>query len=633
MKKIKVPCRNDDGEEQWVDIRIGEPAPDAHPLKHQAACLARERSLRIQQSVMDSFEKLRDIASQHRLSFEDLCGYALSSKSDKSTTETLLETQTSDALVPEKRDEPWAFWEPSEGDQGTTALARLASSSPAVFADSVLISSRWTRLSFYTDHRLMELHFVRDRGVQRAFVLHGPQHTEWLNESSAPIHDINEIESLALTEPVAADYLKFFLYFLRADDHAAWVPVESSDEVESEAGSGSDHAEDGELLALGDVRAKVRPVLMLREPDPPNDGWVFHATIAYRGVLYSTRMGVAPNGFVEMIDDEPIRALTSVVVPHPPSLRLGRGELLRETSDPEAALRDFDAASDLEPESAEAHCNRATALKIAGRQAESLDEFRAAVRLAPGNASYLRGFVLALIHIDRVDDAVAFADTVTDNADRAAYHNNLGDLLHEFGRDENTVDQYQAAVALAPDNSTYRLDLSNAYLDAGRVEDAIALADTITDNASRAACHAACGDRLRERGSKDQALAQYREAVELAPNDFYRLDLGKALFEAEKVDDAIALADTFINNANQAMYRDQLGDRLRERDKDKALTQYRKAVELAPDNPTYRRDLVAALLDLDKVREVIDLAAKSDHAAFQDDVRDGLRKLAAIDWA
>ena len=115
---------------------------------------------------------------------------------------------------------------PSHGHRGSRARTRrapkrssgLPANLPKIFADSKLISSRQARLSFYQSHRLMELEFVRDRGTERAFVLDGSRGTVWLNGESGPIHDTNDAESLALTKATAADYVRFFFYFLRADE-------------------------------------------------------------------------------------------------------------------------------------------------------------------------------------------------------------------------------------------------------------------------------------------------------------------------------------------------------------------------------------------------------------------------------
>ena len=79
---------------------------------------------------------------------------------------------------------------------------------------------------------MIELQLVRDDGTERAFVLDGPGRTAWLDGSSEPMHSTNQAESLTLTEATVADYVRFFFYFLRADE-GAFVLIESSEEVAS----------------------------------------------------------------------------------------------------------------------------------------------------------------------------------------------------------------------------------------------------------------------------------------------------------------------------------------------------------------------------------------------------------------
>jgi ATP-dependent Zn protease len=223
------------------------------------------------------------------------------------------------APMPEKRSEPWAVWEPCEGEQGEEALARLVGQLPAFFADSTLISSRRAWLSFYREHRLIELTFVRDRGTERAFVLDGPGGTVWLNGSSEPIHDTNEAESLHLPQVTVADYVRFFFYFLRADA-GAFVLIESGDEIGPADDAGNPTEDQEEALTLEGARAKAGPLTM-RGLDAA-ERWLLDGTVAYGGELYATSIAVEPNGEVEMIDDDPIGALGELVVPQPPSLEL-----------------------------------------------------------------------------------------------------------------------------------------------------------------------------------------------------------------------------------------------------------------------------------------------------------------------
>ena len=54
-------------------------------------------------------------------------------------------------------------------------------------------------LPFDPGHRLMR-QFVCDHGMERAFVLHGPERVA--ERGLGPIHEINEGERLALTHPI-----------------------------------------------------------------------------------------------------------------------------------------------------------------------------------------------------------------------------------------------------------------------------------------------------------------------------------------------------------------------------------------------------------------------------------------------
>jgi ATP-dependent Zn protease len=254
-------------------------------------------------------------------------------------------TTTEDTSIVEKSTEPWASWEPCEDEQGAEALNRLARNLPRYFADSKLISSRQSRLSFYKSHRLMELEFVvRDHGAERAFVLDGSQGTVWLNGESEPIHDTNDAESLALTEATAADYVRFFFYFLRADE-GAFVLIESDEEVGPADDVGDRIDDEGGGLTLEEARSKARP-LKIRKSDS-DDRWVTDITVAYGGVLFSASIAVEPGGLTEMTDDDAIGTLGGLVVPQAPSLTLQARTGDREITEAVVAVLLEDALQEL----------------------------------------------------------------------------------------------------------------------------------------------------------------------------------------------------------------------------------------------------------------------------------------------
>jgi Flp pilus assembly protein TadD len=217
----------------------------------------------------------------------------------------------------EKRFQSSARWERCERRQGAEALARLAGQLPEFFADSTLVSSSWSRLPFYADYRLMELRFARDHGVERAYLIHGPKRTWWLNGESGPIHEANEAESLALSQSMVCDYIRFFFYFLRGEEDG-FVLIESAGEVGPRAdadGWGDD--EDGALEA---ANGRARP-LRLRGVDAEGR-WLVDATVAYGGGLFGASLAVSASGEVEMLDDDPIVELDALAVPAAPALEL-----------------------------------------------------------------------------------------------------------------------------------------------------------------------------------------------------------------------------------------------------------------------------------------------------------------------
>jgi Tfp pilus assembly protein PilF len=145
----------------------------------------------------------------------------------------------------------------------------------------------------------------------------------------------------------------------------------------------------------------------------------------------------------------------------------------------------------------------------------------------------------------------------------AEAHNMLGAAYMRLGRAAEGTEQFRRALSLNPDLSAARLNLANALVDAGQLEEGIAdlrklsaaeaggQADAGRDAASDrlARALAASARQLAKHGDWREAAARYREAAALDPadaplrNEFGELLMGHGeLAEAlEQFERALAL--------------------------------------------------------------------------------------------
>ncbi len=108
--------------------------------------------------------------------------------------------------IMEKSTDPWAKWEPCPLEIAVAAIGRVAMDVPQMFEGATVKSARWTDLSFYKSHSLMEVQINWQGKSERAFLLDGPENTWWVSGVTGPLYDISIEESLQLTKENAADY-------------------------------------------------------------------------------------------------------------------------------------------------------------------------------------------------------------------------------------------------------------------------------------------------------------------------------------------------------------------------------------------------------------------------------------------
>jgi tetratricopeptide (TPR) repeat protein len=160
-----------------------------------------------------------------------------------------------------------------------------------------------------------------------------------------------------------------------------------------------------------------------------------------------------------------------------------------------------------------------------------------------------------------------------------------------------------------PDSWLGRNNLGDALLQKGQVDEALEQfkkALEIYPNYLEARYN--LGNALLQKGQLGEAIAQYDKALEINPDSAEtRHNLGNALLQEGRLDEAIAQYDKALEiNPKYAEIRYNLGNALLQKGQlDEAIAQYNKAVEISPDSAGARNNLGNALLQKGRLDEAI----------------------------
>ena len=195
----------------------------------------------------------------------------------------------------------------------------------------------------------------------------------------------------------------------------------------------------------------------------------------------------------------------------------------------------------------------------------------------------------------RFDESIAeWNRALAISPDDAKAHNNLGRALAGKGDFEQAIVHWQKALEIDPRYWEAHNNLAVALVGKGRVNEAIAhLRQILEANPNYAEVHGNLGRALALKGKPDEAIAEWRKAIELNPNyaQAYN-DLGTELSRKGRTDEAMAAWQqaTVVNPAFAPAFFN-LGNALDARDKGKlALEAWRSGLTLDPNHvPTLRR--------------------------------------------
>lgn len=229
-----------------------------------------------------------------------------------------------------------------------------------------------------------------------------------------------------------------------------------------------------------------------------------------------------------------------------------RGNDLTEKGEFDAALKDLNAAIEIEPTYACAFNNRARVYGFKGDYDRAIADYDEAIRLAPG---------------------------------MALAYNNRGDAFFHKGQLERAIVDFDAAIAINPayagayGNRAFALYRLRDY--AGAIENysiEIRIQPNLLAYINR-------GDAYRDSEQLDRAAADYGEAIRLAPSDargwrnrgLVRLFQGKYKAGIADYDKALR-----YDPADAASWNNRAQAKMRSGDKKGAIADFRKTIELQP---------------------------------------------------
>jgi len=196
------------------------------------------------------------------------------------------------------------------------------------------------------------------------------------------------------------------------------------------------------------------------------------------------------------------------------------GLVLADTGRFDDAVKRYQEAVQLDPDNAEAHNHLANALRSLDRASEALPEHREALRLDPDNAAIHHDLALSLDALDERDESLLhYREAARRQPEMANLQDDLGDALRRSGQTDEALRCFKRAVALQPNYGPAHFHLGLMLQRAGALENAAAEYEVALTYGASSEVHNNLGVLLIQLGRKADAIAHFREAVRLNPDD------------------------------------------------------------------------------------------------------------------
>lgn len=219
-----------------------------------------------------------------------------------------------------------------------------------------------------------------------------------------------------------------------------------------------------------------------------------------------------------------------------------RANALRGLGRREEALESYGLALAIQPEHIAALNNRGNALYDLGQYEHAIDSYDRALALQPDNAAVLNNRGNSLCHLNRHEEALASYElALTIQPDSASALNSRGNALHELKRHEEALESYARALAIKPDYALALNNQGNTLLELKRHAQALeSYARALAVKPDYADAHFNRGNALRDLRRHQESVASYDLALAIQPDHIGAINnRGNALCDLKQYEQAL----------------------------------------------------------------------------------------------